>query len=88
MDRMTKDIATPVPPRIMNHYKNVHLDIDILFVNKTTFILAISRDIGFTHCRPMSSSVTKRVQNTMKQITLDYQARGFNVITAFEDGAF
>ena len=24
----------------------------------------------------------------MKQITLDYQARGFNIVTAFGDGAF
>ena len=88
MDRTTDDIAAPVPPEIMKHYKDVHLDIDILFVNKTAFLLAISRDIGFIHCRPMSNSVTKRVQNVMKHITLDYHARGFNVATAFGDGAF
>ena len=34
----------------------------------------------------MASSVSKRVQNALKQITLDYQARGFNVATAFGDG--
>ena len=88
MDRTIKDIAAPVPPEIMKHYKDVHLDVDILFVNKTAFLLAISRDIGFIYCRPMSSSVTKRIQNAMKQITLDYQARGFNVATAFGNGAF
>ena len=66
MDRTTEDIATLVPPVIMKHYKDVHLDIDILFVNKTSFLLAISRDIKFIHCRPMSSSVTKQVHNTMK----------------------
>ena len=36
----------------------------------------------------MASSVTKRVQNVLKQITLDYQARGFKIVTAFGDGAF
>ena len=61
MDRMTEDIAAPVSPEIMKHYKEVHLDIDLLFVNKTAFLLAISRDIGSIHCRPISSSVTKRV---------------------------
>ena len=71
MDRTTEDIATPVPPEIMKHYNDVYLDIDILFLNKTAFLLAISRDIGFIHCRPMSSSVIKRVQNIMKQTTLD-----------------
>ena len=72
MDRTTEDIAAPVPLEIMKHYKDIHLDIDILFVNKTVFLLAISWDIGFIHCRLMSSSATKRVQNTMEQITLDY----------------
>ena len=36
----------------------------------------------------MSCNVTIQIQNAMKQITLNYQARGFNVVTAFADGAF
>ena len=70
MDRTTEDIAAPVPPYIMEHYKDVHFDIDILFVNKTAFLMALSRDFIFIHCRPMSSSVTKRVQNAMKKLLL------------------
>ena len=46
-DRTTEGIAAPVPPEIMKYYKDIHLDIDILFVNKTAFLLAISQDIGF-----------------------------------------
>ena len=71
-DRTTEDIATPVPPEITKHNKEIHLDIDILFVNKTAFLLAILWDIGFIHCRPVASSVTKQVQNALKQIALDY----------------
>ena len=59
MDRMTEDITAPLPPKIMEHYKDVHLNIDILFVNKTLFLLEIPRDIGFIHCGPMSCNVTK-----------------------------
>ena len=88
MDRKTEDIAAPVLPEIMEHYKNIHLNIDILFMNKTAFLFVISRDIGFIHCRPMSSSVIKQVQNAMKQIFPDYQARGFNIVTAFWDSVF
>ena len=40
MDRTTKDLANPVPPTIMEYYSNIHLDIDILFVNKILFLLA------------------------------------------------
>ena len=36
----------------------------------------------------MSHNVTKQIQNAMRQITLDYQARGFNVATAFGNGEF
>ena len=63
MDRTTEYVATPVPPTIMKHYKNIHLDIDLLFVNKIQFILAKLRDIGFIHCKALLSKHEKRVQN-------------------------
>ena len=85
MDRTTEDVAVPLPSKILEYYKDIHLDIDILYVNQTPFLLAISRDIGFIHCRPMSNNVTKRIQNAMKQTTLDYQVRGFDVVSAFGD---
>ena len=47
MDRTTKDIAALVPPKIMEHYKYVHLDLDVLSVNGVVFLLEMSRDIGF-----------------------------------------
>ena len=88
MDRTTEDITTLVSPGIMKHYKDIHLDIDILFVKKTPFLLTIPRDIGFMHCKAMVSNHNKSVQNGLKQIAIDYQSRGFNVVTAFGDNAF
>ena len=58
MDRTTEDVVVPLPPKITEQYKDINLDIDILFVNQRPFLLAISRDIGFIHCRPMSNNVT------------------------------
>ena len=88
MNRTTEDVAVPLPPKILEHYKDIHLDIDILYVNQTAFLLAISRDIGFIHCRPISNNVTKKTQNAMIEIILDYKARGFKVVSAFGDGEF
>ena len=88
IDRTTKNIVAPVSPDIMKHYKNIHLDIDIIFVNKTAFLLAISRDVGFIRYNPMSRSVTRQTQNVMEHITLNYQARGFNVATTFGNSVF
>ena len=88
MDRTTEDVAAPLSPKILKHYKNIHLNRDILYVKQSSFLLVISRDIRFIHCRSMSSNSTKKIQNTMKQITLDYQARGFKVVSVFGDGEF
>ena len=70
MDRTTEDVATPVPPTIMEHYRDVHLDIDILQVNKIPFIFAKSRDIGFIHCKVMLSKHDNQVQNGIRLIIL------------------
>ena len=45
MNRTTEDIAAPVLPAIMKHYKDIRLNIGILFVNKIALSLAISQDI-------------------------------------------
>ena len=71
MDRTTEDVATPVPLEIMEHYKNIHLDIDLLFVNKILFLSVKSRDIGSIHCKALFSTHDKRVQNKLRSIVLD-----------------
>ena len=81
-------VATPVSPTITKHYKDIHLDIDLLFVNKIPFLLAKSRDIGSIHCKTLLSKHDKRVQNGLQSIVIDYQAMGFKVTSAFGDGAF
>ena len=42
MDRTTEALAAPVPPTIMEYYSDIHLDIDVLFVNKIPFLLVMS----------------------------------------------
>ena len=75
VDRNTEDVASPVLPTIREYYKGIHLDTDLFFVNKIPFLLAISRDIGFIHCKALLSKHDKRVQSGLQQILLDYQSR-------------
>ena len=82
VDRTTQEIVVPVPPEIIKYYKDIHLDIDMLFVNKTAFLLAISWDIRFLHCKSMATYHSKHMENRLKQITFNYQARGFKDVTA------
>ena len=88
MDRTTEDVATPVPPEIMEHYKNIHLDIDLLFVSKIPFLLAKSRDIGLIHYKALLIKHDKQVQNGLWSIVLQGDLRGFKVTSTFGDGAF
>ena len=71
MDRTTEEVATSVPPSIMEYYIDVHLDIDILFVNKIPFLLAKSRDIGFIHCKAMLSKHDNKGRKGLQAIVLD-----------------
>ena len=88
MDRTTEDITTTAPPTIMKYYRDIHLDMDILFVNKIAFLLATSRDFGFIDCKPLLTSHGKRIQNGIQQIVQDYHVRGFKVVTMFGDKEF
>ena len=88
MDRTTEGVSTPVPRKILEHYGDVHLDMDLMFINGVAFFLSTSRDLGFIHCRPVVSKHNKRVQNALKTIVAEYNTRGFKVRTASGDNAF
>ena len=72
----------------MEHYTNIHLDSDLLCVNKVPFLLAKSRDIRFIHCKAILTKSDKQVQNGLKSIVLDYEERRFKVTSVFTDNAF
>ena len=55
-----------VPLTIMDHYNDIHLDIDLLFVNKIPTILMISQNIGFMHVKALLSNHNKCVQNRLQ----------------------
>ena len=88
MNRISEEVNKSLPPQILENYNQIHLDMDIMFVNGVAFFLAKSRDIGFIHCRPVLSKENKRVQNAIKTIINKYENRGFKVTTASGDNAF
>ena len=81
MERVTKDIISPVPSSVLENYKNIHLDIDLLFVNEVAFFLATSRHVGFIHCRAVLLKHDKRVANALQETVKEYEQRGFKVIS-------
>ena len=74
-----------VSSTIMDYYKYIHLDIDLLFMNKIPTFLMISRNIGFMHFKALLSKHKKCVQNGLQQII---QSRGSKAVSTFVDKAF
>ena len=72
----------------MEHYKYLHLNLDVPFVTTVALLLAISRDIGFIHYKAILTKSDKQVMNGLKSIVLDYKSRGFKVTTAFAEDIF
>ena len=88
MERVTEDNISPVPSSVLKNYKNIHLDIDLFFVNDVAFFLATLRDVGFIHCKAVLSKHDKRVANALQETVKEYEQRGFQVISVSGDLAF
>jgi hypothetical protein len=73
MERVTEDTISPVPSSVLENYKNIHLDIDLLFINDVAFFLAKSRHVEFIHCRAVLSKHDKRVANALRETVKEYE---------------
>ena len=88
MDRTIEDITGTVLLKLTKHYKYIHLDIDLLFLNGVAFLLVKSKYIESIYCKAILSKSYQQVINGLKSIILDYEARKFKVTTVFLDVAF
>ena len=82
------DIITNIPKEILDRYGNIHLDIDIMFVNKRGYFTEISQHIGLIHCCAITLHVNKRVVDAMTHIIKQYKKRGFTVCSVHGDNKF
>ena len=74
-----------VLPTIMDQYKDIHLNIDLLSVNKMQILLTISWNLRFMHSKTLLSKHNKNVQNRLQQIV---QSRRFKDVFTVVDWAF
>ena len=88
MDRIAETIRNDIPSDILSEYRNIHLDIDIMYVNKIPFFTAISQDIRFIHCRALQHRKAGQVLDTLKLIKQQYRLCGFQVVSAHGDNEF
>ena len=83
-DRVMRD----VPPKVMNEYRNIHLDIDIMFVNGTAFLATILRHLRMTHARAILDRKINKLKDEITAVKSEYKNRGFSVKTIHGDNEF
>ena len=82
------DIFTNIPKEILDAYGKIHLDIDIMFMNKCGYFTAILQHIGLIYCCVIASRANKWVMNVMQRIIEQYNKRGFTVSIVHGDNKF
>jgi len=78
----------PVPIDIMQLHRNIHLCIDIFFINGVAFIHSISKHIQFRTIEPLQTVNYKALLNATNTIFNFYNARGFNIEYLHADHQF
>ena len=74
--------------RIIKRYKKVILSADIMQVNKTPFIITISKNICIINGDHIGDMESKNLVTSIKQVKNAYMQRGFCVTEICTDGQF
>ena len=77
-----------LPTTIQQHYQDVTLGCDIMFVNKIPFLMSISRHIRFGTAQHIKNQQGTTILNGIRAIHQVYLQRGFRIRNAFMDGQF
>ena len=77
-----------IPPTIQQHYRDVMLACDIMYVNKIPFLMSISRHIRFGTAQHIKNQQGTTIFNGIRAVHQVYLQRGFRIRNAFMDGQF
>jgi hypothetical protein len=77
-----------VPKSLIERNKAVTLAADVFFVDKTAFLLTVSRQIKFITAEYVATRTAKNLTTHMERVVEVYKRAGFNVRTILMDGEF
>jgi hypothetical protein len=81
-------VANNIPRKIMVHYRNITLCIDIMLANKIPFFMWISRNIRFITAEVLDSRKEATLVKALKRIYGIYRKRGFRIQLVIGDSEF
>ena len=77
-----------ISPSIINQYGNVALGIDVLHINKSPYVKAISKYIKYIQCLGTTNRNIDTFLFPIKRFKHDYMIRGFAMKVIYADRAF
>ena len=73
------DVKQNVPKTIMDTYQQIHLDINIMYVNKVSYMTTICNHIKLLSCVVMNDQDVHRVSKAITMVIKRYNQRGLRV---------
>jgi Reverse transcriptase (RNA-dependent DNA polymerase)/Zinc knuckle len=81
-------ITIDVPSEIINRYGRLTIAADLMYVNKTIFLITMSRGIKFGTCEALATRKPNVIINALKNVKATYDQRGFIIDCFLMDGEF
>ena len=75
-------------PSILEHYHEVSLGVDVLFINRVPYLFTISRHIKFIQCLCIRNQNDNIYVDSIRKMKTVYEMRGFIVTKIYADRAF
>ena len=77
-----------VPSSILTQYNSIKLAVDIMFIHKMPFFVAISRYIKFSTAELLANQQITTITKAIKHVYQAYIKRGFRITKLLVDGQF
>jgi hypothetical protein len=79
---------TPVPHDILAAHSNIHLTINIMYINKLPFLVTYSHSLRFATVEFLDNCQTPTIHKKLQSIFNLYHHRGFTITKLFTDPEF
>ena len=77
-----------LPTEIIEHHRNVTLEVDIMYINEIPFVVTTSKSIHFHTAELIKNEKTATIATSIKQVLQLYRKRGFDVQCLHGDRQF
>lgn len=81
-------VVDTVPPEILSKHREVTLCVDIMFVNKVPFLLAISRGLRIATVHALLDRQVTTIRDAIRNVIAIYKRRGFTISLVLADDEF